>query len=67
MYSWTASREVNFITPTKSPQEKLREYNRRYREKNNKDITCKCGAVIKKISEYTHLKSKKHKTYNQEL
>jgi hypothetical protein len=56
---------IDFTTPKKSPQEKMREYNRRYREKNNGDMTCECGAVIKQISHYTHLRSKKHEIWRK--
>jgi len=38
----------------------MKEYNRRYREKNSDLMTCGCGATIKKISNYTHLATKKH-------
>jgi hypothetical protein len=53
---------IDLTVPKKSLQEKMREYNKRYREKNNVNTTCECGSIVKKISLYNHLKSKKHQS-----
>jgi len=56
-------RHVDFTRPPKDNTEKMREYNRRYREKNSDMMTCPCGAVFKRISNYTHLNSKSHQAW----
>lgn len=57
------TREVSFCEAEKTPQEKMRLYNIRYRERHSEEIECKCGGVYKSISKYTHFKSKRHTEY----
>lgn len=54
------TREVSFYEEEKTPQEKMRIYNRKYRERHSEQIVCACGGSYKIISKYTHTKSKKH-------
>lgn len=53
-------REVSFVLPEQSKQDKMREYNKKYREQHSGIVHCKCGGVFKEISKYTHAKTKKH-------
>jgi hypothetical protein len=36
------------------------DYNERYRKAHTQTKMCECGAIIKELSQYAHLKSKKH-------
>ena len=56
-------RHVDLTQPAKSLSDRMREYNKRYRLKNSDPMTCGCGSTFKKISNYTHLNSKKHKEW----
>lgn len=56
-------RELNFCEPEKTKQERMREYNKKYREEHSTMIHCKCGAVFKEISKYTHYKTTRHQDY----
>jgi hypothetical protein len=58
-------RHIDLTRPVKSHTERMKEYNRRYREKNSDQMVCPCGSTIKKISNYTHLNSKKHNDWKQ--
>ncbi len=53
-------REVSFVLPEQSKQDKMKEYNRKYRLEHSGIVHCKCGGVFKEISKYTHAKTKKH-------
>ena len=39
------------------------EYNAEYRLKHSSIRTCECGAQVKQLSYYAHLKSKRHIDY----
>jgi hypothetical protein len=58
-------RHIDLSVPVKSLPERMKEYNRRYREKNSDMMNCGCGATIKKISNYTHLATKKHLAWEE--
>lgn len=58
-------REVNFSAPEISKQEKVRLYNRIYREQHSAVVECKCGGRFKEISKYTHCRSKRHEDFLQ--
>ena len=60
-------REVNFSMPEISKQEKVRLYNRIYREQHSAVVDCKCGGRFKEISKYTHCKSSRHTKYLEDL
>jgi hypothetical protein len=47
-------------TPPLSKQDKMREYNAKYRERHSGMMTCECGATFREISRYNHLRSKGH-------
>ena len=61
----TKMREVNFSAPEISKQEKVRLYNRIYREQHSAVVDCKCGGRFKEISKYTHCRSKRHEDFLQ--
>lgn len=54
---------LDFSEPEKTSQEVMRDYNAKYRVKHAGTIQCKCGAVIKEISKYTHYATAKHKRW----
>lgn len=56
-------RELNFCRPEKTKQERMREYNKKYREEHSTLVECKCGAKFKEISKYTHYKTTRHQEY----
>lgn len=53
-------RELNFCYETKSHAEKMKDYNKKYRQDHSYEIVCRCGGRYKAISKYTHLKSQRH-------
>lgn len=53
-------REVDFSVPEVSRQEKIRQYNQKYREEHSRIIACGCGGKFKEISKYTHYKTRRH-------
>ena len=61
------TREVSFYEEEKTPQEKMKIYNRKYRERHSEEVHCACGGKYKIISKYTHLKSKRHCEYIEGL
>jgi hypothetical protein len=44
-------------------KEYMKEYNKAYRNEHNDYVHCDCGSIVKGISMYTHVKSKKHLAY----
>ena len=56
-------REVDFTRPEKSKQERMKEYNKKYREEHSNMIHCKCGGNFKEISKYTHYKTASHQRF----
>ena len=56
-------REIDFTVPEQSKQEKMREYNKKYRLEHSGMVHCKCSGVFKEISKYTHSRTKRHTTY----
>jgi hypothetical protein len=56
-------RELNFCRPEKTKQERMREYNKKYRDEHSEIVECKCGAKFKEISKYTHYKTTRHQDY----
>lgn len=56
-------RELNFCRPEKTKQERMKEYNKKYREEHSAIVDCKCGAKFKEISKYTHYKTTRHQEY----
>ena len=58
--------ELHFGGHTKTPEEKMRIYNRKYRQAHSYDVTCRCGSTYKAISKYTHIKSQKHQRFIEE-
>jgi len=60
-------RELNFCRPEKTKQERMREYNKKYREEHSEMVHCKCGATFKEISKYTHYKTTRHQDYLEKM
>jgi uncharacterized protein YktA (UPF0223 family) len=56
-------RELDFSYPEVSKEERMRDYNRKYRVAHSNTIECKCGGKFKQISKYTHFKTSKHTNY----
>ena len=56
-------RELDFSYPEVSKEERMREYNRKYRLEHSDVVECKCGGRFKQISKYTHHRTHKHTTY----
>jgi len=52
-------------TPPLSKQDKMKEYNAKYRERHSGMMTCECGATFREISRYNHLRSKGHVEWMQ--
>jgi hypothetical protein len=57
------TRELDFTYPVAAVSDKMKEYNRKYREAHDYQVTCACGATFKAISIYTHQSSRKHREY----
>lgn len=49
-----------FYEATPQRKEYMKEYGKQYREQNSDLIECECGSIIKTLSRYAHMKSKKH-------
>jgi hypothetical protein len=56
-------RELDFTRPEKSKQERMKEYNKKYREEHSTMVQCKCGGRFKEISKYTHYKTARHQDF----
>ena len=56
-------KELNFCRPEKTKQERMRDYNKKYREEHSSIVECRCGARFKEISKYTHYKTARHQEY----
>ena len=57
------TRFLDFTKPEKTKQERMKEYNKKYREEHSTIVDCKCGAKFKEISKYTHYKTTRHQEY----
>lgn len=44
-------------------KEFMKEYYAAYRQEHSGYVECDCGSILKEISMYTHIKSKKHINY----
>lgn len=56
-------REVDFSVPVLSLQERMKLYNRKYRDEHSQIVHCACGSAFKEISKYTHLKTIAHQKF----
>ena len=54
---------LDFTQPERSKQDKMRDYNRKYREEHSEMVNCKCGGKFKEISKYTHVKTSRHQDF----
>jgi hypothetical protein len=48
---------------TPERKEYMKKYNKAYRNEHEDHVQCDCGSIVKGISMYTHVKSKKHLAY----
>jgi len=58
-------RELDFTRPLQSKEDKMKDYNKKYREEHSTIVRCKCGSQFKEISKYTHYKTQRHQDYLQ--
>lgn len=56
-------RELDFTRPILTKQERMKDYNKKYREEHSEMIHCKCGGKFKEISKYTHYKTRRHQDF----
>jgi hypothetical protein len=61
----SAKRCLDFTTKLDDKKEPINrtEYNAEYRLKHSSIRECECGAKVKQLSYYAHLKSKRHIDY----
>ena len=53
-------RVLDFSRPEVTKEDRMREYNRKYRLEHSEVIECKCGGKFKAISKYTHVTTIRH-------
>lgn len=68
MLSWTWEPKpplyhIDLTRPQVSKTEKMRQYNRLYRERHSAYVECGCGSRYKEISKYTHQHSARHRDW----
>ena len=64
----SAKRCITFVSKVCSKKDPINrvEYNLQYRMKHNEKIECECGAIVKELSSYAPLKSKRHADFIQQ-
>lgn len=56
-------RELDLTRPILNKQDRMKEYNRKYREEHSNMVHCLCGGTFKEISKYTHYKTTRHQDF----
>lgn len=55
--------ELDFTRPVLNKQDRMKEYNKKYREEHSNIVHCTCGGTFKEISKYTHTKTARHQDF----